>query len=106
MYKSIEKFTYQEIKLETIQSNAPSEGKPQHLMCSFMAAKKQAKEHCTSNPANPNSTETARQIWNGNTGFRKVLLNLCFPPLLSSTVQSAKRTLAGATLHLKFKVSS
>lgn len=54
---------YHEVTSETFQSNTFSEGKPQHLLCFIMATKKQAKEGCTSEPANPNSTETAGQNW-------------------------------------------
>lgn len=85
-YKSIEKFIYHEVKLETFPSNTLSEGKPQHLVCFFMAAKKQAKERCTSDPANPNSTETVGQTGLqcpcnfGKTGLSQVLLNsIVFP---------------------------
>lgn len=78
----------------------------------MMATKKQAKEGCTSERANPNSTDTAGQIRLqcpcnfGNTGLSQVLLHLyVFPTTVVFYMQPAKRTLAGATLHLKFKVS-
>lgn len=89
VYKSIEKFIYHEVKLETFPNNTLSEAKLQHLVCFFTAAKKQAKEHCSGDPVNPNSAEAAKQTGLqhpcnfGNTGLNQVLLNLIvFPTTL------------------------
>lgn len=92
VYKSIEKFTYHEIKLEAIQSNAPSEGKPQHLVPSWLQRSKQR----STAPATL-LIQTAQKLQEKfgmeTQGLgRCYSICLCFPPLWSSTVQSAKRT--------------